>query len=58
MEVRGMSLLLWLVLILFILWLVGYGGPYAYRGMPRYGYVHWIWVIILILLLLWLLGVR
>ena len=48
----------WIIVILLILWLLGYFGPGVYSGIPRSGNViHTLLVIALILLILRLLGI-
>ena len=50
-------MLTWIIVILFILWLLGYFGPNVFKGIPRSGnVVHVLLVIALILLVLNLLG--
>ena len=50
-------MLTWIIVILFILWLLGYFGPNVFKGFPRSGnVVHVLLVIALILLVLNLLG--
>jgi len=51
-------MLTWIIVILFILWLLGYFGPNVIKGIPRSGnVVHVLLVIALILLVLNLLGI-
>ena len=48
----------WIIVILLILWLLGYFGPNVYSGIPRSGnVVHTLLVIALILIVLRLLGI-
>lgn len=51
-------MLTWIIVILLILWLLGYFGPTLYSGIPRSGNViHTLLVIALILIVLRLLGI-
>ena len=51
-------MLTWIIVILLILWLLGYFGPNVYSGIPRSGNViHTLLVIALILIFLRLLGI-
>ncbi|MFH1184832.1 MAG: lmo0937 family membrane protein [Chloroflexota bacterium] len=51
-------MLTWIIVILLILWLLGYFGPNVFSGFPRSGnVVHVLLVIALILVVLTLLGV-
>ncbi|HQX02107.1 MAG TPA: lmo0937 family membrane protein [Anaerolineales bacterium] len=51
-------MLTWIIVILLILWLLGYFGPNVYSGIPRSGnVVHTLLVIALILIVLRLLGI-
>jgi hypothetical protein len=51
-------MLTWIIVILLILWLLGYFGPNVFSGFPRSGnVVHVLLVIALILVVLSLLGV-
>lgn len=51
-------MLTWIIVILLILWLLGYFGPNVFAGIPRSGNViHVLLVIAVILVLLNLLGV-
>lgn len=51
-------MLTWIIVILLILWLLGYFGPNIFAGFPRSGNaVHVLLVIVVILVLLNLLGV-
>jgi hypothetical protein len=48
----------WIIVILLILWLLGYFGPNVFNGFPRSGNtIHVLLVIILILVVLNLLGI-
>jgi hypothetical protein len=48
----------WIIVILLILWLLGYFGPNVFKGIPRSGNtIHVLLVIILILVVLNLLGI-
>lgn len=48
----------WIIVILLVLWLLGYFGPNVFSGFPRAGnIVHVLLVIALILFILDLLGV-
>ena len=50
-------MLTWIIIILVVLWLLGYFGPNVFKGIPRTGnVVHVLIVIALILLVLKLLG--
>jgi hypothetical protein len=51
-------MLTWIIVILLVLWLVGYFGPNVFSGIPRSGNtVHTLLVIVVILVVLNLLGV-
>ena len=51
-------MLTWIIVILLILWLLGYFGPNVYSGIPRSGnVVHTLLVIAAILIVLRLLGI-
>jgi len=51
-------MLTWIIVILLILWLLGYFGPNVFSGIPRSGnVVHTLLVIALILIVLRLLGI-
>jgi hypothetical protein len=51
-------MLTWIIVILLVLWLLGYFGPSLYSGLPRMGnLVHTLLVIALILIVLRLLGI-
>ncbi len=51
-------MLTWIIVILLILWLLGYFGPSVYSGFPRSGnVVHVLLMIAVILFILDLLGV-
>lgn len=51
-------MLTWIIVILLILWLLGYFGPNVFSGLPRTGNaIHVLLVIAVILVLLNLLGV-
>lgn len=51
-------MLTWIIVILLILWLLGYFGPSIFTGFPRSGnIVHVLLVIAVILFVLSLLGV-
>ena len=51
-------MLTWIIIILLILWLLGYFGPNVYSGIPRSGnVVHTLLVIAVILIVLRLLGI-
>ena len=51
-------MLTWIIVILLILWALGYFGPNVFRGIPRSGnIVHTLLVIALILIVLNLLGI-
>lgn len=48
----------WIILILFVLWLLGYFGPNVFAGFPKSGnLVHVLLVIILVLIILNLLKI-
>ncbi|MCB0104006.1 MAG: lmo0937 family membrane protein [Anaerolineales bacterium] len=50
-------MLTWIIIILFVLWLLGYFGPRFFSGFPRTGnIVHILIVIALILIVLRLFG--
>lgn len=51
-------MLTWIIVILLVLWLLGYFGPGLYSGIPRTGNViHILLVIVVILIILRLLGI-
>jgi hypothetical protein len=51
-------MLTWIIVILIVLWLLGYFGPNVFSGFPRTGnVVHVLLVIAVILIVLKLLGV-
>ena len=51
-------MLTWIIVILLLLWLLGYFGPNVFAGIPRSGNaIHTLLVIVVILVLLNLLGV-
>jgi len=51
-------MLTWIIVILLVLWLLGYAGPNVYAGIPRSGnVVHTLLVIAVILIVLNVLGV-
>jgi hypothetical protein len=51
-------MLTWIIVILFILWLLGYFGPNVFRGLPRSGNtIHILLVIALVLIILNLLRI-
>jgi hypothetical protein len=51
-------MLTWIIIILLILWLLGYFGPNVFSGIPRSGnFIHTLLVIAVILIVLNLLGV-
>ena len=51
-------MLTWIIVILLVLWLLGYVGPSVYAGIPRSGnVVHTLLVIAIILIVLNALGV-
>lgn len=51
-------MLTWIIVILLILWLLGYFGPSVFSGFPRSGnIVHVLLVIAVILFILSMLGV-
>ncbi len=51
-------MLTWIIVILLILWVLGYFGPNVYSGIPRSGnVVHVLLVIVVILIILNLLGI-
>ncbi|MGC1377474.1 MAG: lmo0937 family membrane protein [Anaerolineales bacterium] len=51
-------MLTWIVIILLVLWLLGYFGPSVYAGFPRTGNVlHTLLVIAVILVVLRLVGI-
>lgn len=51
-------MLTWIIVILLVLWLLGYFGPTLYSGIPRSGNViHTLLVIALILIVLRVLGI-
>ncbi|MGA2112318.1 MAG: lmo0937 family membrane protein [Anaerolineales bacterium] len=53
-----MSLLVWIIIILVVLWLLGFFGPRVSSGFPNTGgFIHVLIVIAVILIILALLGV-
>jgi hypothetical protein len=55
---RRNLMLTWIIVILLILWLLGYFGPNVFKGFPRSGnVVHTLLVIVIILVVLNLLGI-
>ena len=55
---RRNLMLTWIIVILLVLWLLGYFGPNVFNGFPRSGnVVHTLLVIVLILVVLRVLGV-
>ena len=51
-------MLTWIIVILIVLWLLGYFGPNVFAGFPKAGNtVHVLLVIVVILVILNLLGV-
>ncbi|MDP1547144.1 MAG: lmo0937 family membrane protein [Anaerolineales bacterium] len=51
-------MLTWIIIILLVLWLLGYFGPNVFSGFPRSGnIIHTLLVIAVILIVLNLLGV-
>jgi len=51
-------MLTWIIVILIVLWLLGYFGPNFYSGIPRTGnLLHTLLVIAVILIILRLLGI-
>jgi hypothetical protein len=51
-------MLTWIIIILLVLWLIGYFGPNVSSGFPRSGnIVHTLLVIVVILIVLRLLGI-
>lgn len=51
-------MLTWIIVILIVLWLLGYFGPNVFSGFPRMGnIVHALLVIAVILIILRLLGI-
>lgn len=51
-------MLTWIIVILIVLWLLGYFGPNVFSGFPRVGnLVHALLVIAIILIILRLLGI-
>jgi hypothetical protein len=51
-------MLTWIIVILLVLWLLGYFGPNLFSGFPRSGKtVHVLLVIVVILIVLNLLGI-
>jgi len=55
---RRNLMLTWIIVILLILWLLGYFGPNVFSGFPRSGnVVHILLVIVVILIILKLLGI-
>ena len=50
-------MLTWIIVILLVLWLLGYFGPNVFAGIPRSGNaVHILLVVVVILVILNLLG--
>jgi uncharacterized membrane protein len=55
---RRNKMLTWIIVILLILWLLGYFGPNVFSGIPRSGNVlHILLVIVVIIIILRLLGI-
>jgi hypothetical protein len=55
---RRNLMLTWIIVILLVLWLLGYFGPNVFSGFPRSGnVVHVLLVIVVILVILRLLGI-
>jgi hypothetical protein len=51
-------MLTWIIVILIVLWLLGFFGPSVYSGIPKTGnLVHTLLVIAVILIVLRLLGI-
>lgn len=51
-------MLTWIIVILLVLWLLGYFGPSVFAGFPQSGnFVHILLVIVVIIVLLRLLGI-
>jgi hypothetical protein len=51
-------MLTWIIVILLVLWLLGYFGPNVFSGIPRTGNtVHILLVVVVILVVLNLLGI-
>jgi hypothetical protein len=51
-------MLTWIIIILIVLWLLGYFGPNVFSGFPKTGnVVHTLLVIALILIVLRVLGI-
>jgi hypothetical protein len=51
-------MLTWIIIILVVLWLLGYFGPNLFSGFPRTGnLIHTLLVIAVILIVLKLLGI-
>ncbi len=51
-------MLTWIIVILIVLWLLGYFGPNLFSGFPRMGnIVHTLLVIAVILIILRVLGI-
>ena len=51
-------MLTWIIVILVVLWLLGYFGPNLFSGLPRMGnIVHALLVIAVILIILRVLGI-
>ena len=51
-------MLTWIIIILIVLWLLGYFGPNLFSGLPRTGnVVHTLLVIAVILIILRVLGI-
>ena len=51
-------MLTWIIVIMIVLWLLGYFGPNVFSGFPRMGnIVHALLVIAVILIILRLLGI-
>ena len=58
LSIRRNKMLTWIIVILLILWLLGYFGPNVFAGIPRSGNViHTLLVIVVILVVLRLLGI-
>ena len=55
---RRNLMLTWIIIILLVLWLLGYFGPNVFSGIPRSGnVVHTLLVIVVILIVLNVVGV-
>jgi hypothetical protein len=51
-------MLTWIIVILLILWLLGYFGPSFYSGIPSSGnFIHTLLIIVVILVVVRLLGI-